>query len=304
MLDKIKPTQETLADILRVNEGWKNNRDSTVARYKGIVSAKQHALEESKKLLNWGRWLSWGVIFVSAIHIWESVSRIAPASIGVLHLDKYIYWGASLLFTILIDTVAVYILKSDTVLAYTGTKKSIAIWFFYILTALLNAAFVAANSPDATDALRTGLIEVLGNAFLILLPITVPVALWAVEKQNQYLEAGNIMLSVDIATLNGVITHNTTPTVTITNTSNTLSIGTVSANTIDKVLADNETPDRVLPLESNIGVIQREVEPITLPMSKDHCQKCGALLPDNPNSRSRHMKWISTAKHGCSTCKR
>lgn len=289
---------ETLASILAVDDTWKKSRNSTVARYEGIAQAKQHALAQSKSLLTWGRWLSWGVIFVSAIHIWESVSRIAPASIGVLHLHKYVYWGASLLFTILIDVVAVYILKANTVLAYTGTKRNRSIWFFYALTALLNAAFIAANSPDATAILRAGIIEGLGNIFLILLPITVPVSMWAIESQNQRLEAGNIMLSVDIATLKGIIIHANTAPITINNTANTVHISGVSASTIDKVLSNNETPDRVLPLQSSIGVIEA-----TMPVIKSNCQKCGALLPDLGDARRNNMKWVSTARHGCTTCK-
>lgn len=292
-----------LSEILAVNSDWKLNRDSAVAHYGGIKSAKGFALKSTEGLLAWGRFLSWPVIFVSAVHIWESVSRIAPETVSALSLPPQTYHIAALLFTILIDVVAVYILKANTALAYTTTEKNSSIWFFYILTALLNGSFVAANSPDATDALQNGLIEFYGNIFVILLPITVPIALWAIEEANKKLEASKIALTVDIATLDGLIKSNSVSNSHSNNGSNNTHIAVTnnsrSVEPIDKVLETDSYPNGVLPQQT---IVNHSEEVVTANNDAYNCLKCGALLPDRGSKRKNQGYRMSTKLHGCPTC--
>lgn len=264
-------TEDTLADILSINADWRNNRESTIARYAGIKAAKSHAAIEITNLLYWGRKLSYAVIFVSAIHIWETVSRIAPENATALLLWPAVYHVAALLFTVIIDIVAVFLLKAETALAYTKNNPNKAIWFFYFVTAVLNGAFIAANSPDATAALKNGLVEWYGNLFIILLPLTVPVALWAIERTNQRLEVGKITLTVDIATLDGLIRSNK---------------NNAETAPLNRVLEQNSYPEGIVPPD----------EALT-------CMKCGALLPDMGSVKKNQGKRMSTKRFGCEQCK-
>lgn len=266
-----------LSTLLSIDGNWRNSRDGTIARYKGIKTAKDYALKETNSLLTIGRYLSYAVVFVSAIHIWESVARIAPANVPMLHLHAMVYYIAALLFTILIDITAVFILKARTVLAYTGAKGSNAIWFFYFVTALLNAAFIAGNSPDATDNVRSTLIALLGNSFIVLLPITIPIALWSIEESNKKLEAGKISLTVDIATLDGMIDANLKETGKETAAQDNRTL------IINHVLEKDTYPDKVLPALT--------------------CAKCNALLPTTGDAKKDRGVWLSTHRFGCKVCK-
>lgn len=268
-----------LPTLLSIDGNWRNSRDGTIARYKGIKAAKDYALKETNSLLSIGRYLSYAVVFVSAIHIWESVARIAPANVPMLHLWPIVYHIAALLFTILIDITAVFNLKAHTALAYTGATGHKAIWFFYFITALLNAAFIAGNSPDATDNVKNTLIALLGNSFILLLPITIPIALWSIEESNKKLEAGKISLTVDIATLEGMIESNlkdagkeTAPKVEDNRTL-----------VINQVLETDTYPDKVLPALT--------------------CAKCEALLPTTGDAKKDRGVWLSTHRFGCKVCK-
>lgn len=266
-----------LSTLLSIDDNWRNSRDGTIARYKGIKTAKDYALKETNSLLTIGRYLSYAVVFVSAIHIWESVARIAPANVPMLHLHAMVYYIAALLFTILIDITAVFILKAHTALAYTGAKGSNAIWFFYFITALLNAAFIAGNSPDATDNVRNTLIALLGNSFIVLLPITIPIALWSIEESNKKLEAGKISLTVDIATLEGMIESNLKDAGKETGTQDNRTL------VINQVLETDTYPDKVLPALT--------------------CAKCEALLPTTGDAKKDRGVWLSTHRFGCKVCK-
>lgn len=305
--------QDALSDILAVNADWRQNRESTIARYKGLVSAKRYAYTETERLLSWGRWLSWPVIFVSAIHIWESVSRIAPEGVTALHLPDWAYHTAAFLFTVLIDIVAVYLLKSNTALAYTSNRNNQSIWFFYILTALLNASFIAGNSPDATAIFKAGIVEVLGNMFIILLPITVPIAIWAIEQSNQKLEASKITLSVDIATLNGLIVSNERA-----NSGNSASIDNkpiveklLSTDIAQAIVAPQQNAENnivdTLPVQETMNKSHQEgagIVETTIENNSDayRCMKCDALLPDRGSKRANQGYRMSTKRYGCSTC--
>lgn len=266
-----------LSTLLSIDGNWRNSRDGTIARYKGIKTAKDYALKETNSLLAIGRYLSYAVVFVSAIHIWESVARIAPANVPMLHLHAMVYYIAALLFTILIDITAVFILKAHTALAYTGAKGSNAIWFFYFITALLNAAFIAGNSPDATDNVRSTLIALLGNSFIVLLPITIPIALWSIEESNKKLEAGKISLTVDIATLDGMIDANLKEAGKETAAQDNRTL------VINQVLETDTYPDKVLPALT--------------------CAKCDALLPTTGDAKKDRGVWLSTHRFGCKVCK-
>lgn len=201
--------QETLSDVLSIDVLWRDSKPATIARYKGILTAKSYALQQTSKLLFFGRKLSWCVVFISALHIYETVASISPGFVPGLRLPSVVYYSAALLFTVLIDTVAVFLLKASTTLAYSGARGNKAIWFFYGLTAFLNGSFIAANTPQMTESLRSFLLGAYGNMFIFLLPLSVPIAMWAIEDTVKTLEVAKLKLTVDTSTLHGMLQEST-----------------------------------------------------------------------------------------------
>lgn len=281
-----------LDDVLTVNDEWKNNRNSIIARYKGIKETKEHTHNEVTNLLRFGKKLPYAVVFVSAIHIWEIVARIAPNSVPQLKLDPFLYHTSALVFILLIDVIIVYIKKAYTALAQVKVKESLSIWFFYVLTALLNAAFIAANSQDANSTLKNLLVEVYNTLFLFMLPITIPIAINSIEESNKKLQAFKVLLMVDIATFTGLIEVNDNKGTTVienktlivsTPIDTTPKIGTV--DTLENVVTQNKEADKI---------VQSKVY---------RCAKCDALMPTSGNAKTDQGAWLATNRFGCKVCK-
>lgn len=203
--DTSQNNTETLAELLSIDAQWSNSKDATLARYRGILAAKTQALFSVSFLHSWGKFLSWSIIFISAIHVWESISTIKPDFVTALKLPDTIYHLAALLFTLMIDVCVVFIVKSNSACAYVGAQPNKASIFFYIVTGLLNGVFISSHTPVMNEDLRGFVIPVLGTIFVFLLPASVPIAIYAVEQSNQMLEAAKLKLTVDIATLRGMV---------------------------------------------------------------------------------------------------
>lgn len=171
------------------------------ARLRGLLLAKQQALRAAMQLLVWGRWLTWGIIFVSAIHIWETVAAIAPPAAGTLHLPPALYHGAALAFTLMIDACALYIGKANAAAAFAGLSPNRWTLFFYLVTALLNAAFVARYAPGLDAGTQGLLLPMLNALFVLLLPISVPAGIVAVEASSRALAIAHLALLVEVTTL-------------------------------------------------------------------------------------------------------
>lgn len=193
--------RHTLAQTFTIDPALLQSRAAQEARRHGILQAKQEALRTAAALLRWGRFLGWSIIFVSAIHIWESVASIAPADIGHLTLPAIVYHLAALGFTLMIDAAALFVSRANAVAALAGAPRSRWTIYFYAVTALLNAAFVAGHAPALDAAARAQILPVLGALFVIILPISVPAAIVAVEHSRHTLEICRLALLAEVATL-------------------------------------------------------------------------------------------------------
>lgn len=190
-----------LAQTFTIDPALLQSRAAQEARRHGILQAKHEALRSAAALLRWGRFLGWSIIFVSAIHIWESVASIAPADVGHLALPAFVYHLAALGFTLMIDAAALFVSRANAVAALAGAPSSRWTIYFYAVTALLNAAFVAGHAPALDATARAQILPVLGALFVILLPLSVPAALVAVEHSRRTLEICRLALLADVATL-------------------------------------------------------------------------------------------------------
>lgn len=158
-------------------------------------------MRTAEALLRWGRLLTWAIVFVSALHIWETVAAIAPSDAGTLHLPAWLYHSAALGFTLMIDACALYIVKANATAAYTSAPPIRWTLFFYVVTALLNASFVATYAPAISPTLQAQLLPLLSTAFVFLLPLSVPIGIIAVEAASRTLEAARLTLLVEVTTL-------------------------------------------------------------------------------------------------------
>lgn len=194
-----------LAERFAIDPALLQSKAAQEARRRGILAAKAQALRSAEALLGWGRALGWGLIFVSAIHIWETVSIIAPAGVAPLRLPDWVYHGAALLFTLLIDAVALYISRANAVVALAGGAPSRWTAYFYGLTALLNAAFVAGHAPALDPAVRGQILALLNTLFVALLPASIAAGMVAVEGSRRALEVCRLTLTESVATLRELI---------------------------------------------------------------------------------------------------
>jgi hypothetical protein len=193
-----------LAQTLAIDPALMTTRAAQEARRRGILLAKQQALRAAEGLLAWGHLLTWAIIFVSAIHIWETVAAIAPASVGALQLPAAVYHGAALAFTLMIDACALYIAKSNAAAAFVGAPTNRWTIYFYLVTALLNASFVASHAPAIDATVQARLLPLLAGSFVLLLPLSIPAGIVAVEASNRTLEATRLALLVEVETLRGL----------------------------------------------------------------------------------------------------
>lgn len=189
------------AQIFAVDPDLLQSRAAQEARRRGILRAKEEALRAAEALLAWGRLLGWGIIFVSAIHIWESVASIAPAEVGHLALPGPVYHLAALGFTLMVDAVALFVARANAVAHLAGHAASRWTLYFYGVTALLNAAFVASHAPALDAATREAILPLLGSLFVVILPVSVPAGIVAVERSRRTLEGCRLLLLAEVATL-------------------------------------------------------------------------------------------------------
>lgn len=177
------------------------------ARQRGILLAKQQALQGAEALLRYGSALTWVIVFVSALHIWEIVAAIAPREITALRLPAPVYHGAALAFTLMIDACALFVSRANAVSAFvTGATPNRWGLYFYGVTALLNASFVASHAPAIAPHIQNQILPLLSASFVILLPLSVPVGIIAVEASMRTLEACRLALVIEVTTLRGITT--------------------------------------------------------------------------------------------------
>lgn len=175
------------------------------ARRRGILLAKEQALRGAEALLRWGSGLTWVIVFVSALHIWETVAAIAPREISALHLPAPVYHGAALAFTLMIDACALFVSRANAVAAFVpGASPNRWGLYFYGVTALLNASFVASHAPGIAPHIQSQILPLLSASFVVLLPLSVPIGIAAVEASMRTLEACRLALVIEISTLQGL----------------------------------------------------------------------------------------------------
>lgn len=195
----------TLAQSFAIDPALLQSRAAQEARRRGLLVVKSQALREAERLLGWGQLLGLVIIFVSALHIWESTSAIAPASVAPLRLPDWVYHFAALCFTVAIDAIALYVSRANGVVALAGGPRNPWAAYFYALTALLNAAFVAGHAPALDAAVRAQILGLLNAAFVALLPASVAAGMIAISASRRALTVCRLALLEEVAVLRELI---------------------------------------------------------------------------------------------------
>lgn len=179
--------------------------DSPAARQallRGQLQARRQALRHVAALARLGRPLLVGIIFVSALHVWETIAAIRPGWVAELRLQSELYHAAAALLTVAIDLAALFVVAAGAAVALvvppTGRR---AVWFFLALTFLLNMAFVVRYGPALPAELRAAVLPLLDMLFAVLLPAFVPVGIVAVESATGRLDVARLRLVVEVTTL-------------------------------------------------------------------------------------------------------
>lgn len=168
----------------------------------GLLVAKLQAMHRAERLVKIGRPLLVAIIFVSFLHIWETIGAIRPEFVQEMRLPSWVYHAAAAALTLAIDAAALYVVAADGTAALAGaTRRRGATWFFLATTFLLNAAFVVRYAPSLPEDLRTTVLPGLEILFVVLLPATIPVSIVAIEGSVARLEAARLKLLVETTAL-------------------------------------------------------------------------------------------------------
>lgn len=168
----------------------------------GLLVAKLQAMHRAERLVKVGRPLLVAIIFVSFLHIWETIGAIRPEFVSEMRLPSWAYHAAAAALTVAIDAAALYVVAADGTTALAGAaRRRGATWFFLATTFLLNAAFVVRYAPSLPESLRTTVLPALEILFVILLPATIPVSILAIEGSVARLEAARLKLLVETTAL-------------------------------------------------------------------------------------------------------
>lgn len=199
------PQQPDLLDLFQLDAAILADVAAQRARRSGLLKAKQEALKSAQRLAQWGRKLLVGVLVVSFIHLWEQISLIRPSNVPELPLPAEAYHVSSALLTLAIDAVAFYLVATRSTSAYAGNKRqSWSVYFYYLLTFLLNGMFVLRYSPNMPEWVAAVLpfSQVLTA---ILLALLIPTSIAAVEKAHHIADAARLALIVETETLQGQV---------------------------------------------------------------------------------------------------
>lgn len=192
-------------DLLQIDLAMLTSTHAQTALNRGRLKAKREALHNANRLVRWARPLLIAILVVSFVHLWEQIASIKPASVPDLALHPWLYHGSSAMLTAAIDATALYLVATRATAAYAGDRtRQYSVWFFYVLTAILNLSFVLRFAPE----LPAGVVEVIPTLYLlmaILLGLLIPVSIAAVESARQRVEAARLALLVETEALTELV---------------------------------------------------------------------------------------------------
>lgn len=171
----------------------------------GLLEAKTQAMRKAARLGKAATPLLLGVIGVSFVHLWESVSVYKPEYVPALALPANVHYFTAGAFTLAIDAVAFYVIAAGDASTLAGAARDksqrAALWFFLALTFVLNAAFIIRHAPALPAGFMAYALPALDLFNVFALPAFVPFAIMAVERAAHSVEATRLRLLVETTAL-------------------------------------------------------------------------------------------------------
>lgn len=171
----------------------------------GLLEAKSQAMRKAARLGKAATPLLLGVIGVSFVHLWESVSVYKPEYVPALALPANVHYFTAGAFTLAIDAVAFYVIAAGDASTLAGAARDksqrAALWFFLALTFVLNAAFIIRHAPALPAGFMALALPALDLFNVFALPAFVPFAIMAVERAAHSVEATRLRLLVETTAL-------------------------------------------------------------------------------------------------------
>lgn len=209
---------EPLPDLLAVDDALLAHPAAQRALRLGVLEAKRSALGQAQRLIVWGRPLLVAIITVSFLHLWDTIAAIRPAAVPELTLPGWVYHATAAALTLAIDAAALFCLSAGAVTTLAGerVRRNWGLGFFLATTFLLNAAFVVRYAPALGEPVRAWVLPGLELLFAMLLPATIPVGLFAVERALARLESARLRLLMEATALDALVRQESDPVVTVT----------------------------------------------------------------------------------------
>ena len=205
-----KVPKEEITETFRIDPVLLETPAAKHAMLAGLLQAKRQAMRQAEGLLRIGRPLLVAVIFVSFLHVFETIAAIRPAFVEELQLPGWLYHLAAALLTLAIDLAALYVVSAHASAALVvGQTRRPAVWFFLVTTFLLNAAYVVQFAPSLPGAFQQTILPWLNTSFVFLLPAFVPVAIFSIEGAVSRLDVARLRLLVETTALADLVSaHN------------------------------------------------------------------------------------------------
>lgn len=176
-------------ETIKIDATIRNDPRVIVAQRLADLDAARSGHKAAHRLAAGGLWLLLGVIAVSFVHLWETLALFLPATVDALHLPASVYHATTAALTLAIDATAAYLAMARAMTPDRGRAAPMARWFFYALTAMLNAAFFLRYAPDLSEATKAAWLAPIQTAMIVLLAVMIPVSIGAIEAARGRLAA-------------------------------------------------------------------------------------------------------------------
>jgi hypothetical protein len=207
-IERREISKAELLPHLHLDPTFLDRPEAQIAHHRGLLTAKSEALRSASRLTAWARPLLVSILIVSFLHLWHQIARITPEGVPALSLPAWAHWLSAALLTASIDATALYLVATRSVANYArlGRRGQAAVWFFYLLTAMLNSVFVLSYTPGLPPAIAA-ITPVFSLVGALLLGVLVPVSIAAVEHARQVADAARLALLVEVEVLRGLVAH-------------------------------------------------------------------------------------------------
>ena len=174
-----------------------------LAYFRGIASTKESMLRIARFMRPVGLFLLFCVILVSALHILTTIAQYTPHGVSTLEIPDGLWHVSAGALTIAIDAIALYVFMTSIVSYFANVQRRIPlIWFFIVLTGLLNGVFYVEVATGIPAGLSQFVNESFSTLFIVFMTLLFPVSMLTIKDAIKVIEESRIALEIESVTLN------------------------------------------------------------------------------------------------------